>query len=116
MRYKFLSILISLSLLQFASAETLQVTELRKSKINLYNLQTGNLVKKVPRDQFSLPLKVMRETQNNRLVIVFEGSEYGIKRRAAKTNDRLVSNAQCNNSFKAEKSGVHRGLGEGCAQ
>ena len=53
-------------------AESLQVLELRKSKVNLYDVKTGDLVKRVPREQFSLPLDVIRKTHNNRLEIHFE--------------------------------------------
>lgn len=93
-------------------AESLQVLELRKSKVNLYDVKTGDLVKRVPREQFSLPLDVIRKTRNNRLEIHFEDGIFAIKKRGAVTNEKITLTSECNNSFSVEKSGAHRGLGE----
>lgn len=112
MRCNFLIVLFSFCLSQSALAEPLQVLELRTSNINLYDVKTGNLVKRIPSEQLSLPIDVIRKTRNNRLEIRFEDEVFAIKKRVAVTNEKITLSSECNNSFSVEKSGVHRGLGE----
>ncbi len=99
-------------------AETLQITKIRDTEIDLTHLESGKYISTVKGESIPIPLAIEEELKNGTYLVLLNGKKVCIDVGAVNTNKKYdIENLQdCNNSIKTNHVAANRGLGKGCRE